>query len=85
MQREWCQLKVETIINERSEFFRSLSEKSEHDAARFRPGPAHNVFVKIVSEKPWNRFRRGLHRVVGPSIKVAFSRIWLICGISLAG
>ena len=45
-----------------------------------RPASRGDAFEKLISTKPYARFTRGLHRVVGLSIKAAYIWIWLIWG-----
>ena len=55
--------KIYTIINERSEFFRSLSEKSEYE----RPGSARGrAFEMLISPRLLIRFPYGFHRGIVP-------------------
>ena len=56
-------LRLVGVINERSEFFRSLSEKSEYE----RPGPAQaDAFERLISPRLWIRLPCSLHREIGP-------------------
>ena len=56
-------LVMEVIINERSEFFCSLSDKSERE----RPGPARgDAFERLISPRLWIRFPYGLEKGIGP-------------------
>ena len=61
------------VINERSEFFRGLSEKAEYERpspaqpSPAQPSPAHaDAFEMLISPRLWIRFPYGLQGGMGP-------------------
>ena len=72
-QNLWKSQFLSTIINERSEFFRGLSEKSEYERpspaqpSPAQPGPARgDGFERRISLRRCIRFAYGLHSGIGP-------------------